>query len=258
MRNYGQKAYTYIGGFAALAILIAVIVWSVWLEAHSGTIRFHTEENNVNIYLLKNNDNIKSTVARNGSAKISSIDPGHYTVLAHKEDFLPWTKEVDIEKGVMTKMHPFLIAKNPQYDIVASSQAEYDRIDALISENTSAEKTSREGNITLRKGGGAISAEWVSGSDTLPAYFCNIENVCENPVEVVSILGNIGDFDFYGSREDVVMFAVGQTIYALEIDSKYPQNFQPMYSGESPRFFLEDAHKLYIKDGGVIIALSLK
>ncbi len=119
------------------------------------------------------------------------------------------------------------------------------------------EKISPRGKVGLWREGNKIFAKWLKSDRTLPYYFCEGNN--ENCKEIVIVFNSpsvIKSLDFYPGRDDVVVIAVENGIFAIEIDQRKIQNFQPIYKGVDPYFLVTDG-VFYVKDKEVIIKINL-
>lgn len=119
------------------------------------------------------------------------------------------------------------------------------------------EKISPRGKVGLWREDSKIFAKWLKSDRSLPYYFCEGNN--ENCREVVTVFNSpstIKSLDFYPGRDDVVIIAVENGIFAIEIDQRKIQNFQPIYKGVDP-YFLNDGGTFYVKDKDVIIKIKL-
>lgn len=96
---------------------------------------------------------------------------------------------------------------------------------------------------------GSVNAEWLSDSP-LPYYFNEkITTVFESQEQIKSL-------DFYRSRRDLVILAVKNSVFVLEIDGRSTRNFQPIYKGNNPYFARIDS-AIYILDNGNLLEVKI-
>jgi len=100
-----------------------------------------------------------------------------------------------------------------------------------------------------------IFASWLKDEDDIPNYFCR-SGECEKTVLVFDSAVPIKSLAFYPNREDVVILAISSGVYAIEIDARKHQNFQPVYKGIDPSFVTE-GNTLYIKDSENLFRIEL-
>ncbi|MCH7883160.1 hypothetical protein IIA95_01965 [Patescibacteria group bacterium] len=94
-----------------------------------------------------------------------------------------------------------------------------------------------------------IWVEWLRDGP-LPYYFkVKKEMIFHTRSEIKNI-------SFYPGRDDVILLAIENGVFALEIDGRGTRNFQPIYKGKDPTFArLDDA--IYILDQGVLSKIEL-
>ncbi len=222
------------------------------------------------------------------------ITPGVYTVLIAKDEFWPWIKEVTVTEGQVSEAIAFLIPKEPETELIpktvevkmgaattTKNNPAYAEALALFTQkkkietsspqkkpNTDIgtttnnlppdvvlEKISSHGRVGLVREENRIIAHWLKRPEDLPKYFCHAE-ICVSPTVVFSSIVPIRSFDFYPGRDDVLLVAVRDGIFAIEIDTRKTQNFQPIYRGVAPDFRFGDIGFI-IKDGDMIARITL-
>lgn len=218
---------------------------------------------------------------------LQDLKPGTYSILIAKEGFWPWAKEVTVEEKRVAEAIAFLIPKEPAGEIISrmipdenatttkpntkpKENVEYKEAlllftDAINKKATSTESLVKErpeimrlssrGRVGLFLNGNQILAEWLGDLASLPNYFCR-EKVCLPQVLVFNSLTPIKEYAFYPGREDVILVATRNGIFAIEIDARKSQNFQPIYRGSAPSFVAE-GRIIYIKEGSNILKFRL-
>ncbi|MEK7081447.1 MAG: PEGA domain-containing protein [Patescibacteria group bacterium] len=157
-------------------------------------------------------------------------------------------EEEKINKEKVVKSNT--LAKNPADESPATSSPEK-------TEEYIYEKVSPRGKVGLWREGNQILAKWLKSDRSLPYYFCEGNN--ENCREIIAIFNSasvVRSLDFYPGRDDVVVIAVENGIFAIEIDSRKTQNFQPIYKGVDP-YFIIDGNTFYVKDKDAIIKIKI-
>ncbi len=243
----------------------------------TGGIYIYSPEAGSQIYI--NHKKEKETGIFQKDLFIQNLTPGVYSILISKKGFWPWSKEVEIEERKVAEAIAFLIPQSPEskrilkdIEIPATDSAatsttpnkEYEELSLLFETPeqpaTSTvkffEKFSDRGRVGIwRDQYNNIFAEWLKDKEDLPNYFCR-RSVCESTVLVFNSTGPIKSFDFYPKREDVVLMALSNGVFAIEIDVRKNQNFQPIYKGVDPYFIINNS-VLYIKDNEDILEISL-
>jgi len=114
--------------------------------------------------------------------------------------------------------------------------------------------------LIIEKIGADLRATWSGSLADTPFYFCIQGNdVCIKDFIVYSAQ-NIGTFNFYPSRNDVIFVVVGSKIMVVELDKRIPQNIVELYSSPTQEvldFRVLDNETIVIKDGKKLIKLSL-
>lgn len=104
--------------------------------------------------------------------------------------------------------------------------------------------------IWLDNAARTITADWLADSP-LPYYFTDAR------IRVFESLASIRSIDYFPGRRDVILFAVQNNIFAIEIDGRSTRNFQPVYKGRTPSFARID-NTIYILDGNSIVKTTLR
>ena len=80
-----------------------------------------------------------------------------------------------------------------------------------------------------------------------PPLFC-VEKCSTNITAFQSDI-TIKNLAFLNNRNDAVIISLGNSVYALELDRREVQNFEPIYIGVDPRFYKSQDNTIYILDG---------
>lgn len=219
---------------------------------------------------------------------LDDLTPRTYTVLIEKEGFWPWYKEVTVEEQKVAEAIAFLIPKDPEIELIprtiqvvaagattTRANAEFTELFSLFNEKTTKpdallktiattsiatstiayEKISSRGRVGIIREDNRLIAYWLKRPEDLPNFFCR-SALCQSPIVAFSSVVPIRSFDFYPGRDDVLIVALQNGIFAVEIDARKIQNFQPIYKGDSPDFRLSDKGFI-VKDGATIFRVTL-
>ena len=254
----------------------------------TGGIYILSPEQNAEIYI--NNKKRKETSMFQKDLFVQNLKPGKYTVLISKKEFWPWAKEVEVEERKVTEAIAFLIPKNLRGDVIQKKitipadsdnatttkiNIEYKKISDLFkkqypdnksinklkkdkktSDTKKDEVTSKRGRVKIwLSKDNQVIANWTKDADQLPNYFCR-KDICNGTVTVFKSVEPVKSLSFYPGREDVVLIAISNGIFAIEIDARKNQNFQPVYKGIDPYFIIDDG-TIYIKDNDTLLKLYL-
>lgn len=203
-------------------ILIAIIFIALFLfykENQVGTLIINANDKAVDVF-IDEKDNGSFDLENN---KSFNIKKGSHSIVLSKEGYWPWTKEISIEKQQIINIYPFFVPRDTSGFIIPETDPEYNDIILLF--NT------RKTHI-----------DWEKNENT--------------PMEILTFEAEIKASDFYKDRNDVIIVAVQNGIYALEINSNSVPNFQPIYKGPNPTFTKKDNDTLYIKDGEMLMEVA--
>jgi len=216
--NNVKNSFFYFYAIILMAILI-VSLFLFYSENSKGTLKIVTDDKNLEVLI-----DGKSVEPVSSSEKVLSykIKKGSHSIILNEEGYWPWAKKIDIKEKQIIEIFPFFVLKNSSGFIITKNDPEYYKIKSLFWKNT--------------------HINWDMDENT--------------PSIIKDFKDEIKASDFYKDRDDVVIIAVQNGIYALEINSDTMPNFQPIYKGKDPFFVKKDNHSLYIKDGDSIMEVS--
>ncbi len=250
----------------------------------TGGIYIYSPVTGSDIYI--NNKKKKKTNILKKDLFVQNLKPNTYNILVAKDGYWPWAKEVNVEEKHVSEAIAFLVPKEPNGEVVPRTikidskddtatstkktiaNPEYKKINELFTNNKSIDiaqdtimassttivKSSRN-RVEIWKEENTIFIKWLKDKESLPNYFCKNDN-CENTTSVFKSTDDIKNFGFYPGREDVIVISVSEGIYAIEVDARVHQNFQPIYKGTDPYFVIKDG-KFFIKDNNNIFKIKL-
>lgn len=204
------------------SILILVLAFSIFLfyrENNKGTLQINTIGENINIF-IDNEDRGLFDITK--ESKIIKISQGKHSIILSKENYWPWTTELDIKRKQILEIKPFFVPQNTSGFIIPETDPEYYDILSLFNTKT--------------------HIDWEKNKNT-PEIILNFEE-------------EIRSSDFYKNRDDVIIVAVLNGVFALEINSDSTPNFQPIYKGQQPTFVKKDDKILYIKDINLLMEVA--
>lgn len=209
---------------------------------------------------------------------IQSLKPNHYTVSFNHDGYIPWQKTVTVRRQLVTEINPFIIPKefetveipklipgktpsdkkisNPIFKTVSSlfipeikpsildTSIENDIV-KIASEKNGGTDYQKFRKMAIWKKDNTIVAKWTGEQEYTPPYFCNLI-ACQETITIFSDTKNIGDFMFYPDRNDIMIIALEDGIYAVEFDTRDVQNKMPISLGKNLSFRL-DGYTLYIQ-----------
>lgn len=103
-----------------------------------------------------------------------------------------------------------------------------------------------------------VFIDWLKDKTEIPYYLCEDKN-CQLPIQLFQGRFPIKNIEFFPGRKDVIILAVGNGVYALEVDGRNGRLAYPIYKGKSPTFTLiNNEENIYVLDDNSIIKVYLK
>ncbi len=144
--------------------------------------------------------------------------------------------------------------------IVTAKKILPDQIDQDINQNNNYERTTTAQDIKIwwNPVSNEIYADWLKEDSEIPYYLCG-QKPCQQPFQIFKSRLPIKNIDFFPQRKDVIIMAIDNGIYALEMDKKGQQNFQSIYKGKDPTFgIIKGENYLYVLDDGSLMKIDIK
>lgn len=257
---------------------------SGWNILATGGIYIQSMESGSTLFV---NDKIKENISFfNRDYLLKRLRPGTYTILVKKDGYNDWIKTVNVyankvsesrvfslpskietveikkylegvNSSTSTKSAPLL---NKDYANILSlfnSDFTLDSDSVILSTkiSTSTILGSKDNPIKSRRfslwsDNNQIFIGWDGVLDSSPRVFCydqDEEIICQKELLVYTLDSAVNNLDFFPGETDVVIVAVKNNIYAVEIDSNKTKKLQLLYSGEKPDFRIFK-NILYVKD----------
>jgi len=255
--HIGENRITYT------VLLLLILAFAVWGVARETGFRL-TGSGSVEILNVPQNSEVKvdnrllERVLEGMSTISTDLSPKAHTVTIQRHGYWPWTKTVPIEKNMNTSVSPFLIPQQPVVTEIDFGSNEYWSAVNLF--NTSSgtsefnKSVSKSENVHAWISGASILAQWEEDKP-IPHFFCS--DTCSTEVIVTPIHQNVSHIDFFQNREDVLLMTTPDGVFAIEIDSRGTQNFQPLYQEGGADFRIDKNGSVYILDGDSLFILDL-
>ncbi len=189
---------------------------------------------------------------------VSKLDSGTHQFSVNFFDYYPWAKDVDVSPETKVMLNSFSTLQNPTRVEIQSNGEEYQnyrkQFDSLLIPSEENKLTSKDGMVSVWAQNNSIFAEWLGETTRTPQAFCT-ESVCSTRTTVVSSTFNITSLAFLGEHNDAILFADDQGIYAIEIDKKNIQNFQPIIRTAIAQFIIDGPRSIIVESRGDIFKL---
>lgn len=210
----------------------------------------------------------KETNVLQGGLFLQSLKPNEYSIIVAKDGYWPWSKNLRVEEQMVSEARALLLPKDPDGKVITEEKLtpleknKYKEIQLLLSETPETKGTSSvvekltnhdRQKLIWDTEENNIWVEWLNGEKSRPYYMEDSESL------VLHSLYKIRNVDFYPGRRDVVIFAVQNSVFAIEVDSRGGQTLQPIYKGKEPNFTTyKNDMAIYVKEGEVLMKINLK
>lgn len=188
-----------------------------------------------------------------------TISSGIHVLSLSKDEFYPWQKAIEVKPNETITLKPFLIKKVYPKTEILEADPEYEKIkwDIMYAtpKDITDKKISANENMSVWVEGNDIYAEWLKNKEVAPYRFCD-DMPCEMARVVFQGKDEIRSLDFLPKRDDVLIMATQNGIYALEIDNRGMQNFAPIYEGVSPKFIVNKNNEILVEDNNKILKIE--
>ena len=102
-----------------------------------------------------------------------------------------------------------------------------------------------------------IWADWLDNDNEPPYYLCGADK-CVFPKQVFVSRFPVKNIDFFPYRRDVVIAAIRNGVFAIELDDRGGKLLQPIYKGKEPNFAVfQNEEKVYVLDEENLLEIGL-
>lgn len=178
---------------------------------------------------------------------IQNLTPGNYSVLVAKEGFWPWIKQLSVEESSVVEARALMVPQEVKGETISKKSSEYKTIMALFDHSQNAVRAKATTTFDRRErariwydDSQKIWVEWLR-LDPLPYYLREKKEV------IFEARSQIKGISFFPGRDDIILVAIENGVFALEIDGRGTRNFQPIYKGLDPTF-VRSGDTIYILD----------
>lgn len=189
----------------------------------------------------------------------TNLENRPYQFAVVKDGYWPWAKTLTPEEQKDVTFDTFSILMNPKREDLDKESDEYASYRKTFAElKVPGEDTkviSKDGNMAVWAEMNRIFAMWTGETSKIPSYFCT-DGVCASRLNIITLQYNVRSLAFLGEHNNSIIFSDDQGIYALEINQRDNQNFQPIFRTQIPQFIPLDARTLMVESNGNIFKLS--
>jgi hypothetical protein len=242
-----------------IVVLIAILLgtgYGLGLRFHEGHI-VHTGSVNVTLpseegLLFLDEKQIKSAVGES-EFTFSKVSPGEHTLVYVEEGSFPWQRSFVLAPREKLAFIPFTTTVNFSGFFINPPDEEYAKLRSSFTSSKGdsevAPLLSDDGMIMLWTIGTTVFLDWRGDEATIPDIFCGDGgDVCHTRLLFFESATPINNATFYKDRNDVVIIASGDAVFAVDALINGFRNFQPLYDGTGVDFRKKSDTELYVSD----------
>ena len=201
------------------------------------------------------NGKARRTINTDGTITIS-LPIGTQEVGIDRDGYWPWVKTISLNTGDEYIFAPFIVSRAALAEGVRTSDPNFTTIRSLfVSEsipNPTNPLVSSDELSRIWLDGEEIIFAWDGPATTTPQFLCTPGCVAQQVITQVATAPR--SLTFLPDRNDVIVLATLDGVFALEVDSRGIQNFQRIYKGDLPQVVSHD-HNLYVLDNDRLLKL---
>lgn len=189
------------------------------------------------------------------------VSSGEHTVAIERHNHHPWQKTLSFTAHATTTIAPFNLSRTPEIlPISAGVEDDAPRGASLFAVAKHRPQTnpllSEDENLAIWQDESGIHATWHDATSTRPSYFCFTET-CSNEFLVTELQEPVSTIDFFPGRTDIILVTTNEGIFALELDRRPIQNFQPLLAQPGADVRLRDNESVYIRYNNALYILPV-
>ena len=221
---------------------------------------------------------------------IKNLRKGTYDITVKKEGYNSWSEKIKVNDSLVSDAHIFILPKKVELrevskyinvetssgkatSTIKKKNQEYTEITNVfailppVAKKTTSTSTDfksnlgtkiapiMSGKIGLWQENDIIFSKWFGSEDFAPRYFCD-ETDCTKTITVFNSELKIKRIDFLPQYDGVVLIALADQIFAIQIEKYINKIPQIIYRGTNPDFRVID-DIVYIKDRDFIAEVIL-
>jgi len=252
----------------SVLVILVVVAGITIVKTKSGDRSVHSNPNGGSVTLITEFAGSKialdqiaeyTTKADGESYTATHLENRPYQFAVVRDGYWPWAKTLTPEEQKDVTFDTFSILMNPKKEDLDKESEEYATYRKTFADlKVPAEDTkviSKDGTMAVWAEMNSIFATWLGDADKTPSYFCP-NGTCASRINVISLQYNVRSLAFLGDHSNSIVFSDEQGVYALEINQRDNQNFQPIYRTAFPQFIVLDARTLMVESNGNIFKLT--
>jgi len=184
-------------------------------------------------------------VDETGTREFTGIKPGKRNIIVAHTDAWPWILDFEGYPGQTTTINPLQVNQESVKNVLA------DKTDPIRQRAKKEIENYREPTRIKPLVREEISV-WVEGTYIFVQKHEEIRAVYSSHKPIQNVF-------WYGDRNDAIIVASQDKVFALDLRKSDTQNFLPIYSGSEPEAIADSirSSEIFVKDGETYIAIEL-
>ncbi|MDR3548518.1 MAG: PEGA domain-containing protein [Candidatus Pacebacteria bacterium] len=200
----------------------------------------------------------RGTTAAAGDKNVELVGGNHTIIVSVTGDY-PWNDLVSITSGKTTKVNPILITMQPDATALTgdAKTAAIARVASTTLPTESAPLTLANGCAHVYVSNNQVIADPVTNSGcTPPPYLCVNKAGCASTI-IFSPVVKLSAVLPYPGRQDAILVAFNNVLYALALDPRSPQYFAPVLTATQPQFGTLSDGTVIVENGSSVFSIKL-
>lgn len=195
-----------------------------------------------------NNKERGTVPADSQSITIGSIAPGAQDIIVSHPQGWPWIERVLFETETTYTITPLIIPREPNAITITGNMPGREAAESAFA------RTALPTGVAPLLSHDGTALVWTDGTSIYA-------RVAGEPITTFAGKEPVRALAWFPNRNDSLIVATGAQVFVIDVDSKTPQNFLPLYTGVAPTFGLDGTGdlRIYIRETGsdTITLLSL-
>ncbi len=280
-----RRVYFFFFAIAFVLLIPVLILYSTGyrLDSALGLIRtgglyISVPYSGVNVYI--NDEIVRQTGVFQKNVFVQNLKPDNYSVRVEKDELQVWTKQLEVFPKTVTEAYSFMLPqeilfseikefvelatttatttmsqnipptrpqKNPLYVNAMELFVPATTTPIVTPLATTTEDIKIKRKLLVENQDGTLSVSWTGDLNSRPHYFC-VDDNCKKEI-IINTPSKVRTFDFFPGRDDLLIVALSDGVFVIEVDDRSSQNIQTVMLGKGLNFRFGNNDILYIKDG---------
>jgi hypothetical protein len=264
--DYVHRALAYINSHRIITGFVVVVLALLFLYAigfrigpgvavtRVGTLELQNLPASTTVYI---DQTTSATITKTTTKKFDLLPGSHQVIVSTAGDY-PWNDLVAVKSGQTSIDNPILIPEHADVTVLGTStQATALARIALTKLPTQTNPLHlANGCADVYVSNNQVLADAAQSSRcTVPSYLC-LGGTCA-PTVIFSPTATIQAVFQFPGRQDAIVVAINNTLYALALDPRNPRFFAPILGATQPSFGTLTDGTIVIKNGSMLYSVKL-